>query len=527
MVPVAAEAFSRLLGQSGLTAADLGWAGQDAAAPRDPWRGDPVAWITSLGKDDMLNRRTLLTAGLYSPAAATLPSAPEQAASRTGPARRAGLSDVARIREMGDRFQEMDDLYGGGHGRATVAAYLVQEAAPLLRGTAGKARPALFTAAAEMACLLAWMSADDARPGLAQRYCIQAIRLADEAGSPAMRATALRSLSVQAIELGHHQQGHALADAASTSARGAGPRRRAWITGMQAESSAAHGQDRHRARRLLAQAEADLEHADSPPEHDRTGNYRRESFEHQAGLTLAQLGDWTGAAGHYALSVAARRPSEHRTRALIGAGLARIQVIQRRPDEAARTLLNLRDDLTTVTSTRLAHALATVRTGWRPYRPDPLIDDADRLLVTLTRAEPASIALLSLREAHPAVVAKPTHGNPTLRSPSGGAARVPGPGRRRGYLSRGDRALEVTGSRRRPGPSRRRACRCPGGCGRRRGPRRTGRRLRCRWCRCRAVPGLSRYLPCWTVSSCPAHTPGGDASRGLTNHARHAPPCSR
>jgi len=200
-----------------------------------------------------------------------------------------------------------------------------------------------------------------------------------------MRATALRSLSVQAIGLGHNQEGHALAEAAAESARSAESRRRAWITGMRAEALAAHGHDRHRAHRLLAQAEADLEHADSLPEHDWTGNYRRESFEHQVGLTLAQLGDYKAAGEHYALSVAARRPAERRTRALIGAELARIQVIQRQPDQAAQTLLGLRDDLTAVSSRRLARALAQVRTAWRPYRPDPAIDDADRLLASLAR----------------------------------------------------------------------------------------------------------------------------------------------
>lgn len=181
-MPLAVEAFSRLLGQSELTAAGLGWPGP-ATAPGDPWRGDPVAWITRLGRDDMLDRRTALAAGLYSLAAA-LPAIPQQMATRTGPARRAGPSDVARIRRMGDQFQEMDDLYGGSHGRTTVAAYLVHEVAPLLRGTTGSARPGLFTAAAEITYLLAWMTADDRRPGLAQRYYIQAARPA----GPAARA---------------------------------------------------------------------------------------------------------------------------------------------------------------------------------------------------------------------------------------------------------------------------------------------------------------------------------------------------
>jgi hypothetical protein len=67
-------------------------------------------------------------------------------------------------------------------------------------------------------------------------------------------------------------------------------------------------------------------------------------------------------------------------------GTVGIQVIQRQPDQAAQTLLGLRDDITAVSSRRLeVRALAQVRTAWRPYRPDPAIDDADRLLASLAR----------------------------------------------------------------------------------------------------------------------------------------------
>lgn len=390
-VPVAVEAFRRLLDRPDLAPADLGWPGHADARPDDPWRGDPVAWITHLGRDDMLNRRSALTAGLYSLAAAAIPAAPHRITARNGPARSAGASDVARIRRMGDVFNEMDDLYGGGHARTVVAAYLTQEVAPLLRGTTGAARPSLFTAAAEITYLLGWMSADAARPGLAERYYIQAVRLAEEAGDHLMRSTVLRSLSVQAVELGHNQAGLDLAEAAADGIRrGATARKRAWITGMRAEALAASRHNRHGALQLLRKAEAELEHADSPPEHEWTGAYRRESFEHQVGLTLAQLGDFKGAEEHYAASVASRRPHERRTRALIGAELADVQLRQRHPEQAARTLLDLRDDLCAVSSRRLNRTLTAVRTGWRPFRPAADVGEADRLLAEVLRGAPTA-----------------------------------------------------------------------------------------------------------------------------------------
>lgn len=98
-----------------------------------------------------------------------------------------------------------------------------------------------------MTYLLGWIAADP-KAGLAQRYYIQAARLAHEAGNPLMPSTVLRSLAVQAIELGHNPQGLALAEAAADGIRrGCPPRKRAWITGMHAEALAATG-DRRRQR---------------------------------------------------------------------------------------------------------------------------------------------------------------------------------------------------------------------------------------------------------------------------------------
>ncbi|WP_214412059.1 hypothetical protein [Sphaerisporangium fuscum] len=88
---------------------------------------------------------------------------------------------------------------------------------------------------------------------------------------------------------------------------------------MQAEATAGEG-DRHQALSLLRRAEQDLERADSLPETEWTGNYRRESLEHQTGLMLAALGDLPGAEEHFALSVGARRSVERRTRILIAPG---------------------------------------------------------------------------------------------------------------------------------------------------------------------------------------------------------------
>ncbi|MEX5635721.1 hypothetical protein [Parafrankia sp. FMc2] len=332
----------------------------------------------------MLNRRAAVTAGLYSLAAAATPLPPAtRPATRPGTSLRVGPADVTRVRAMAAYFGQIDDLFGGGHARSAVAAYLVNDVAPLLQGASGPTRADLFTAAAEVTYLAGWMAADDLQPGLVQRYYIQAVRLATEADAPLMRATALRSLASQAVELGHAAHGLALADAAADALHNTAPARtRAWVNGMRAEALAATGHDPRRVIRLLASTETDLERADSPPASDLTGNYRREGFEHQVGLTLLNMGDLSGAEEHLAASTAARRPDERRTRALIGTRLATVQIRQRRPEAAAATLLHLTDDLTVVKSARLHRTLSQIRGAWQTHRADPTVAQADQLLLS-------------------------------------------------------------------------------------------------------------------------------------------------
>ncbi|WP_157964063.1 hypothetical protein [Actinocorallia populi] len=333
----------------------------------------------------MLDRRTLLTAGTCSLTAAALSPASRSAVlHRTGPAARAGAGDVARIRQMTGLFQQMDDRHGGGHARNVVAAYLTQEVAPLLRGTTGAARPDLFTAAAELAYLLGWMASDDLRTGLSQRYYIQAFRLAEEADDPVKCATVLRSLSVQAVELGRGRQGLELAEAAGSMLGTRAPlRTRAWVTGMRAEAVAAADQDHGRARRLLAEAESHLERADSRPRDEWTGDYQRSSYEHQIGLTLGELGNWSRAEKHFQASMDTRDPAERRSLTLVGVRLAHAQLRQRRPEQAARTLLDLRENLVGVSSGRIRNHLKDIHASWRPYRTEEKVGEADELLLDI------------------------------------------------------------------------------------------------------------------------------------------------
>jgi hypothetical protein len=384
-IPAAVEAFSRLLGRPELTAGDLGWHGPTQTPPPDPWRGDPITCIIQVGEADMLDRRSVLGVGIFSLAAMKVPRTLDSATARVNGDRRAFPGDIARIEQMTSQFAAMDDQFGGRHARVAVVAYLTRQVAPLLRRATGRARPALLRATAQLVYLAGFMASDDRQCGLAQRYLIQSVRLADEAQDLLARATALRALALQAVELGHPQQGLALADAAAGALPHKCPlRTRAWMTAMRAEAAAGTG-DGRLARRLLHSAERDLERADSPPDQCWTGGFRRASFEHQAGTTMAKLGDLRSAESLLAASIAGRTDTERRSRVLIGSRLALLRIHLGRPEAAAHTLLPLDGDLALVASARADRELVRVRHEWRRNHGDPDIERADRLVASALR----------------------------------------------------------------------------------------------------------------------------------------------
>ncbi len=98
---------------------------------------------------------------------------------------------------------------------------------------------------------------------------------------------------------------------------------------------------------------------------------------------LAALGDLSGAEEHFALSVGSRRSVERRTRVLIGARLAHVQVRRRQPQASAKTVLRLGADLTGITSARVTNELRALRTACAPYRKEREVQNADRLLAGL------------------------------------------------------------------------------------------------------------------------------------------------
>jgi hypothetical protein len=152
--------------------------------------------------------------------AAALPPAE---AARTG-GMRVGGGDVAAVGAVGDLFRALDHAYGGGHARQALVRYLEHEAEPMLRGSYTEALGRrLFASVADLTRLAGWTSYDVGAHGLAQRYFVQALRLAQAAGDRPYGGYVLVTMSRQAVYLGHGREAVQLARVAQQGVGTAAP----------------------------------------------------------------------------------------------------------------------------------------------------------------------------------------------------------------------------------------------------------------------------------------------------------------
>jgi hypothetical protein len=141
-----------------------------------------------------------------------------------GPGYRVSTGDIRALGSVGELFRALDHAYGGGHARQALVRYLEHEAEPMLRGTYGEVTGRrLFAAVADLTRLAGWTSYDIAAHGLAQRYFVQALRLAQAAGDRAYGSYVLVTMSRQAVYLGHGREAVQLARVAQQGVGSAAP----------------------------------------------------------------------------------------------------------------------------------------------------------------------------------------------------------------------------------------------------------------------------------------------------------------
>ena len=206
--------------QAGKPVPDVGLRYPDApaeAAANLAW-----LWRSDLSDDATVSRGRIDPGAWNDASLRWLVDRGRQADSEMGSGVRIGMADIARFRTTVEMFVQLDDRFGGGHGRTPLIQYLSTDAERLLHGRYTEAvGRALFSATAEATLLAAWMSYDS-MPGsaLAQRYFIQALALAQAGNDRLLGASVLDAMSHQATYTGRYREAANLARAAATGTSG-------------------------------------------------------------------------------------------------------------------------------------------------------------------------------------------------------------------------------------------------------------------------------------------------------------------
>ncbi|MGW6722531.1 sporulation protein [Streptomyces sp. NPDC054995] len=160
--------------------------------------------------------------GMPGGAAGSVPVQPGPETAADASPLRVGHSDVSKLREAAQDARRWDSKYGGGDWRSSMVPECLRvDAAPLLLGSyTDEVGRALFGASAELTRLAGWMAFDTGQQEAAQRYYIQALRLARAAADVPLGGYVLASMSLQATYRGFADEGVDLAQAAVERNRG-------------------------------------------------------------------------------------------------------------------------------------------------------------------------------------------------------------------------------------------------------------------------------------------------------------------
>ncbi|MFC4061404.1 hypothetical protein ACFOWE_24145 [Planomonospora corallina] len=350
-----------------------------------------VASATALWRADVERRRFLVDStfaiGAGSVGAVRWLTLPAEARPVAGGTRRVGMADIAAIREVTRSFGELDNRYGGGRIRSAVVKYLDTAVAPLLNdGSYAEATgKELASAAAELTRLAGWMAYDLEHHGVAQRYLIQALRLARGAGDHGLGGEILAGMSHQAVYIGQPAHALDLARAAQTSARRAG------IASLLAEAHVleAHA---HAAREDRAGCRAALHAAERAFERRRAGGepawiaYFDEAYlSAKMAHCFRDLGDGPRAVRH------ARRSLEMDGRfvrgrmfnlSLLAAGLLECGELEEACTAAGQAL----DLAGGLQSARTRSYVADLRARLRPHAAEPAVAELEERIRELRAA---------------------------------------------------------------------------------------------------------------------------------------------
>ncbi|GIG63159.1 Tat pathway signal protein [Longispora fulva] len=366
------EALARRAGCP-VTLTEIGLIGADGPTTVG---SDPADTATVLGRADV-EHRNFLAAAAFTVADTAMPLGYDHEPvtsllrARTGSAM-VGADEIEVIRRITAVFGAADEVLGGGHGLTTVAAYLADTAAPMLRGRfASEAiRRRAFGAVAELAYLAGWKHHDVGHEGAAQRYYQVGFQLACEADPHAHAGWMMRTVAHQALSLKQPRYCIDLVEAAIVRSRGyadGGTEALLHITHARAFAAV---QEKALAAKALLAAEAALGRADGPqPTYSQISGPAAGTVASHTARTLTEMGDHRGTERQHRVALLSWDPEKYkRVHMLTYADLGDCLAAQRRADEAVATWGKALDLAEGMASARGTEAISSIRPTLAIYR---------------------------------------------------------------------------------------------------------------------------------------------------------------
>ncbi|MFJ6140723.1 transcriptional regulator [Kitasatospora sp. NPDC092286] len=276
--------------------------------------------------------------------------------------RRVTVADIELLDAHTELYGRTEARHGGGRFRSVFAGFLAAHAGPLLEGgfSAGRGR-LLYGSVVDAVLALASMAHDDQLPGLAQRYDLQAMRLAQAIGDRGRLARGCIHQARLAAVRGDGREVLTHARSAVVAATGAPALVRAYVAVTEARAWAYTG-DGAQCRAAVERARAAFDRAGRGSDPKWLAWLDRPELEGQAAWALAMAG--LTEEGEQALKVAGGLSPE-RTRdsvelLITGAELARL-----RGDRAGweESLAKAKTAAQHLKSRRLARRLADAGAG--------------------------------------------------------------------------------------------------------------------------------------------------------------------
>jgi len=369
-----AEALSRRLGRV-LRPSDLGLCDPHRDQPPQDLGlalgADPVDVLMRIGEAD-IHRRKFLTGAAYSVAAAALPLGIDQAIEYEQRAQaghtRAGMAEIAAVRDVVEMYTRIDERHGGQHGRSAVVQYLRSDVADLCRASFDTAehRRAALSAAACVAYLCGWKAYDAGEHGLAQRYYLQAYALTKEAGDELHAAWILRIMAHNGMDVRRPESTVDLAEAALARVQGRVDPATESLFAVTRARALAHARRGPEAVTQIRQAQDLALRGDEQelPFWAALWGSPRATVASHAAKSLRELGDHANAEKHYATSARVRPHggrSAQRITALTLADQGREQAAQGHLEQACATWGHSLDMFTGVRSQRATKQVRGIR----------------------------------------------------------------------------------------------------------------------------------------------------------------------